>query len=246
MGPPTLASAKQIPLNIIIDPGHGGIDHGAARGDVKESQICLRISQFLLAQLNKNPQFKAALTRNLDQQVSLSDRVEISKRTKADLFLSIHANASEDPKAFGLELYFQNQLAPDEESLFLANAENQNALSSKNPKSDKLSPQNDLDNIVEDLKRNHRIFESFQLTERLFQSLPRNSFGRVKSHALRQAPFYVITQTNIPAVLIEVGYISSPDDQAKLTTTEYQKKLADAIYIGLVNHKEYLDQKRKF
>ncbi len=232
------------PLTIIVDPGHGGIDHGATRGELKESQICLRISQYLADMLKKNSQFRVILTRDSNEQISLSDRVETSKSAKADLFVSIHANASEDPKAFGLELYFQNQLAPDEESLFLANIENQNSLSSKNSKnskdskSDKLTSQNDIDNIVDDLKRNQRISESFVLTESLFKSLPRAAFGRVKNNALRQAPFYVISQNNIPAVLIEVGYISNESDKLKLADQEYQKKLAKLIYDGLVKHRE--------
>ncbi len=230
------------PLSIIIDPGHGGVDHGATRGEIKESQICLHISQYLVAMLKKNPQFKVSLTRASDEQMSLGDRVELSKINKADLFLSIHANASEDPKAFGMELYFQNQMAPDEESLFLANAENQNALSSK--KLDKLTSQNDVDNIVDDLKRNQRISQSFDLSESLFDSLPRAAFGRIKNHALRQAPFYVISQTNIPAVLVEVGYISSDVDKVKLASPEYQKKLAGYLYEGLLKHKEILDKER--
>lgn len=241
----TLAAraAQVTPLSIIVDPGHGGVDHGATRGEIRESQICLRISQYLVEMLKKNPQqFKVSMTRNADEQISLADRVDASKDKQADLFLSIHANASEDSKAYGIELYFQNQLAPDEESLFLANAENQNALAAKN--STKISSQSDIDNIVDDLKRNQRISQSFEFSENLFNALPRSAFGRIRNHALRQAPFYVISQTNIPAVLVEVGYISSEADKAKLATPEYQKKLASYLYAGLVKHKDVLDKKK--
>lgn len=236
-----MQTANAAPLSVIIDPGHGGIDRGATRGEIRESQICLDISQYLVALLKKNPQFKVSLTRSRDEQISLVDRVEASKEKKADLFLSIHANASVDPKAFGVELYFQNQLAPDEESLFLANAENQNDLNSK---ADKSASKSDTDNIVDDLKRNQRISQSFEFTENLFNALPRATFGRIPKHALRQAPFYVISQTNIPAVLVEVGYISSEADKVKLTSPEYQKKLATYLYEGLVKHKNSLDLKR--
>lgn len=231
-------------LAVVIDPGHGGMDNGATRGEMKESQICLHISQFLAELLRKNPDFKVSLTRETDEQVSLSDRVELSRRIKADVFVSIHANASADPKAFGMELYFQNQLPPDEESLFLANAENQNLLNVKNSKHEKLSSQNDIDNVVEDLKRNQKISESFQLTENIFKSLSRTSFGKVKNHAVRQAPFYVLSQNNIPAVLIEVGYITSDSDKTKLASADHQKKIANQIYEGLLKHKASLDQKK--
>ncbi len=233
------------PISILIDPGHGGSDQGATRGSLRESQICLQISQYLSELLKKNPKFKVSFTRTTDEQISLSDRVEIAKKNKVDLYLAIHANASLDPKAYGMELYFQNQMAPDEESLFLANAENENLLSQRNPSStDKISSGSDVDNIVEDLKRNHKINQSFELTEHLFQQLPRSVFGKYKNHALRQAPFYVISQTSVPSVLVEVGYLSSASDQTKLASQDYQKQIANYLYEGLVKHKEFLDKER--
>jgi len=241
----TAKAAIQSPLSIMIDPGHGGADHGATREEIRESQLCLQISRYLSEMLKKNLNFKVTLTRTSDEQMSLSERVLLAKENKVDVFLSIHANASEDPKAYGLELYFQNQMAPDEESRFLANIENQNALNKNKDStlaSEKITSQSDIDGIVEDLKRNHRISESFELSRHLFQALPRSSFGKIKNHALRQAPFYVISQTNIPAVLVEVGYISSQNDKSKLISPEYQRKIAISLYEGLVKHKEYLDK----
>ena len=232
-------------MAIMIDPGHGGVDQGATRGQIKESQICLQISQYLKELLQKNPKFKVTLTRTSDEQISLVERVQLAKKNKIDLYLSIHANASTDSKASGMELYFQNQMAPDEESLFLANAENENQVGQKSGLShENLSTSNDLEAIVEDLNRNHKIAQSFALTENLFKSLPREVFGRHKNHALRQAPFYVITQTQVPSVLVEVGYLSHATDYQKLTNQDYQKKIAGYLYDGLVKHKEILDKER--
>jgi N-acetylmuramoyl-L-alanine amidase len=233
------------PLSIMIDPGHGGVDQGATRGSIKESQVCLKISQYLNALLQHDPKFKVSFTRTIDEQLSLVERVQLSKKNKIDLYVSIHANASTDPKAFGMELYFQNQMAPDEESLFLANAENENQIGLRSPSStDNFQSTSDVDNIVEDLNRNYKVAQSFELTEHLFKSLPREVFGKYKNHALRQAPFYVISQTQVPSVLIEVGYLSNANDYAKLTNQDYQKKIAGFLYEGLVKHKEILDKER--
>ncbi len=234
-----------VPMAIMIDPGHGGVDQGATRGQIKESQICLQISLYLRGLLQKNPKFKVSFTRTNDEQLSLVERVQLAKKNKIDLYLSIHANASTDAKAFGMELYFQNQMAPDEESLFLANAENENQSGLKSVlTSENLSATNDLEAIVDDLNRNHKVAQSFELTEHLFKSLPREVFGKHKNHALRQAPFYVISQTQVPSVLVEVGYLSNANDYAKLTNQDYQKKVASYLYEGLVKHKEILDKER--
>mgnify|MGYP001577243627 CR=1 FL=1 len=108
---------------VVIDPGHGGNDGGAKSDDAKESAIALSVSKLLADALKNDGRFEVKMTRTRDEFVTLEDRAEFANHAKADLFISIHTNWSEDPKARGKEIYFQNQLPPDEESLYLASRE---------------------------------------------------------------------------------------------------------------------------
>lgn len=220
---------------IVVDPGHGGSDQGAVRGDLKEAKLCLSIAKELAELLKSKKNYKVFMTRESDKHLSLVERVDFSKDHNSDLFISIHANSSEDPKAQGLEIYFQNQMAPDEESLFLANAENEisEETSRKTSESKSLS---DVSNIVEDLKRGVRIQKSFRLGESVLKSIPRSSIAKYRGHALRQAPFFVVLQNQSPSILIEVGFLTNTNDKTKLMSQEYHKSLAQAIFEGIESY----------
>lgn len=114
------ASAKLI----VLDAGHGGHDRGASHGNVYESEIALKIARLVGEKLEASGH-KVLYTRTKDEWVSLEKRAQIANQARGDLFVSIHLNSSEDPRAKGKEFYFQNQVPVDEEALFLANRENQ-------------------------------------------------------------------------------------------------------------------------
>src|SRR4051812_35220658 len=116
--------AHASPLNVTIDPGHGGHDHGASRQGVYESDITLAVAKRLTELLRKDKRFTTQLSRDNDQTVTLYRRAVNAKTRKSDVFLSIHVNSNPDTRARGAEFYFQNQLPPDEESMFLAHKEN--------------------------------------------------------------------------------------------------------------------------
>ena len=118
----TAATAK--PLLVMLDPGHGGRDRGTTRGPAFESEITLAVSHELQEMLRQDRRFQLLTTRPTDQTVTLSQRAPLTNRKRAKIFLSIHVNSSPDPRARGAEFYFQNQLPPDEESMFLAHQEN--------------------------------------------------------------------------------------------------------------------------
>ena len=120
--------AQANPLYVVIDPGHGGSDAGAVYGDAKESDIALKVSLQLKKLLEKDRDFKVSLTREADFNLSLEERVQKAEKQKADIFLSLHANASNDQRAKGVEFYFQNNLPADEEAMYLANLENKMAV----------------------------------------------------------------------------------------------------------------------
>src|ERR1035437_6359211 len=111
-------------LNVMIDPGHGGRDHGAVKNGILEANITLKVGLKLFDLLKKDRRFHVQLTRSNDDSISLYRRAQMAKSKKADVFLSVHVNSSPDLHAKGAEFYFQNQLPPDQESMFLAHREN--------------------------------------------------------------------------------------------------------------------------
>jgi N-acetylmuramoyl-L-alanine amidase len=229
------------PLKIIIDPGHGGVDTGAVYGPAKEAEITLKVAQYLKSLLDQSHEFQASLTRTQDVALPLPDRVHMAEKEKADLFLSIHANASPDKRARGVEFYFQNQIPADEESLYLANLENQ--VVKEQPaaeQAENISKKTDVLAIVEDLKRQTKMRSSYALSDRLMKSW--NPQGSKSSNVIRQAPFYVISKTNIPSVLVELGFISHPKESQKLIQSQYQKEIAQKIFQGLQAYKEMVDK----
>ncbi|RME17550.1 MAG: N-acetylmuramoyl-L-alanine amidase [Bdellovibrio sp.] len=232
-------------FRVIIDPGHGGRDHGATYKNLRESKITLQVSKKLANYLNKDPRFKAFLTRTRDSFVSLSKRAQIATQLKGDLFLSIHVNASQEKAAKGGEIYFQNQLPADEESMFLASIENNGLQHGQHlplvPLPSSLKP--DVQNIIQDLYRTSRLFLSAELAKSIFKTWK----GSRKStkYTIHQAPFYVISHVPMPSVLIELGFLSNPKEAKKLSKTSYQTKLAQGLYEGIVNFKEVMDSSQK-
>jgi N-acetylmuramoyl-L-alanine amidase len=233
-------------MHIILDPGHGGNDKGATQGSITESQITLQISKILAEKLRNQGKFTVTLTRKSDTFISLEERASIANTT-GDVFLSIHVNSSPDTKIHGSEIYFQNQLQPDEESLFLASRENKNlkleravvrsvSLALKDKKN--INPE--VQSIVEDLERNTRLKLSGVLAEQLFYNW---SGDPAKKHqSIRQAPFFVVSNVEKPAALIEVGYISNTAEAERLMNPEYQEKIAEGLFKALAHFKDFVDK----
>ena len=237
--------ATATPLHVMIDPGHGGSDTGAARGSLKESEIALKVSLLLAENLKRDPRFKISMTRTKDQKLTLSRRTQIAHDAGADLFVSIHINSSTDPRAHGTEIYFQNQLPADEEALYLVSREHEgDEISETNApaKADPISTKTDLKRILEDLHRNHRIQSSSELGKTLLETLVDKGAGqRLGSRAIRQAPFHVVSYIDIPSVLIELGFITHAQEGPRLAQESYQKELARVLADGLTRFKERVD-----
>lgn len=227
----------------MLDPGHGGVDTGAVYGAAKEADLVLKVAQRLKVLLEQDPQFKVSITRTSDRVVPLPARVKLAEQAKAELFVSLHANAATDPRAKGVEFFFQNHLPPDEESLFLASQENQLMMNAKEIQEisggEELSKKGDIAAIVEDLQRQSRMSSSLRLTQTLSRVWRQD--GAASSTSIKQAPFYVISKTTMPSVLIEIGFLSNPREAKKLLTTDYQKDLAQKIYSALVSYKEKIE-----
>jgi N-acetylmuramoyl-L-alanine amidase len=223
-------------LSVLIDPGHGGSDSGAVHGDAREAEIALKVGAFLHELLEKDPQFKSRMTRTGDQPLSLEERVaKIDKET--DVFVSIHANASTDRRVRGFEIYFQNHLPPDEDALFLAAQENK--LAQVENKTEDTAKSSDVASILDDLKRQNRIVNSFSLSKSLYSHWEPQ---KKDPNAIKQAPFHVVSKPAVPAVLVELGYVTNSNDAEKLVNNEYQKTLASRIHQGLRAFKEKMDK----
>lgn len=222
-------------LNITIDPGHGGTDRGAVRGNVEESQIVLNVAKKLNALLASDPNFQTNLTRETDKILSLAERVKIADSFGADLLVSLHANAAPDRRAQGIEVFFQNSLSPNED--YLSNEHNEPVNHPlKDQASSDLSRSGDVTAIVQDLYKQTRIKNSLALSEALQEVVKQD--GPV---SIKQAPFYVISKSNMPSVLIELGFLTHPKDIVRLNSEPYQGLLAKKIYSALVQYKEKID-----
>jgi N-acetylmuramoyl-L-alanine amidase len=227
-------------FHVVIDPGHGGIDRGAVRGKLKESEIALKVSLQLAQLLRSKEGFEVSMTRDTDRKVALDERTQVAKDNGADVFVSIHLNSSLDPKAHGKEFYIQNQLPADEESMFLASQENEEVGTSDSAKPhEKLTAESDVRLIFDDLKRNERIRESGELSKIFYENWKATGNGSNSgSRAIRQAPFRVVSYIEVPSVLVELGFLSNSTEGPRLATSEYQALLAKSLYEGLVKYKE--------
>ncbi len=238
----SLQAAASQPMHILIDPGHGGTDDGATRGRIREATIALKVSQKLAAYLKNDSRFDVSLTRESDDLLALPDRAKRSTELKADLFVSIHANASNDARAQGVEFYFQNQLPADEESKFLASRENQSAVAGVHSGlEESFSHRGDVAHILEDLKRNYKILASHDLSKTLYWSWNQN-IGSKHSRPVRQAPFYVVSEVAVPSVLVELGFVSNPNEGARLLDPAHQDRMAKSLYEGLIEYKSIYDR----
>jgi len=233
---PTSALAKQLSLGvkrIVIDPGHGGKDFGAA-GYLKgifEKNVVLQVAKKLVKKIPAKLKCEAIMTRRGDRYLTLEERTAIANTKNADLFISIHTNASRDQRAYGIETYFLN-LATDDESILVAAREN--ATSTKNI--------SDLQTILNDLMQNAKINESSRLAvhvqESLCNHLKKKKYRRIKNKGVKQAPFYVLLGAQMPAILIEISFISNSRECKRLTSPTYQDSLSDAIIKGIQKYIE--------
>jgi N-acetylmuramoyl-L-alanine amidase len=211
-GTPSAARSEGV-RTIVIDPGHGGEEVGAkgASGSL-EKDVSLAI-----------------LTRDRDALVSLDERAAVANNYKADLFVSIHANASRARGARGSEVYFLSYQASDDESRRIAQAEG-----AAEP-SPSVTPGSDLALILWDMAQAEHLEESSALASRVQEELAvvTGSEGR----GVKQAPFRVLVGASMPAVLVEVAFISNPEEEKLLNSDAYQSKIAAAVARGIQRYR---------
>lgn len=222
--------ARQLALGvrrIVIDAGHGGKDPGAPgyfKG-IKEKDIVLQIARQLKTMIERELGCEVIMTRDSDRFLTLEERTAIANTKNADLFISIHCNATPGKTAYGIETYFLN-FTTDEDAIQVAAREN--ATSRKNI--------SDLQTILNDLMKNAKINESSRLATHVQNHLVRHMtsrYSKINDKGVKQAPFYVLIGAQMPSILIETSFISNKRECQRLLDKDYQENLCRGIVNGI-------------
>jgi N-acetylmuramoyl-L-alanine amidase len=224
-------------IRIVIDPGHGGKDSGAiGKRGLMEKTVVLDIAKRLRNAIKKNTAYEVILTRDSDVFIPLEERTVIANIKNADLFISIHANASRRRGAAGIETYFQGIPQTDEERETAAR-ENMADINDGFAPDDNL-----LEFILADMKNTHKINESSQLAGVMQDSLIKGVGSRyddVKNLGVKQAMFYVLHKAKMPSILVETSFISNPDEERRFRDPKYRDHIAQSIFNGI---KAYIER----
>jgi len=216
---------------IVLDPGHGGEDPGAIGvGGIAEKDIVLSIATKLARKLRKEMGIEVVLTRQDDSFVPLEDRTAMANAESADLFISIHTNSSPDPRAAGVETYYLDN-TNDEASIRLAARENGTSRRSIT----------DLQFILSDLTQNLKLEDSITLAHRLHSSVVTHMSRRhseVRDLGVKKALFYVLVGARMPAVLVELFFITNHSEGRSLARKAYQDSVVEALYLGIKKYQE--------
>jgi N-acetylmuramoyl-L-alanine amidase len=205
------------PQLVILDPGHGGHDPGARGANgTAEKDVALAAALCLQAALQKTGRYRVELTRTTDRFVPLEDRVSIARDLRATLFLSMHADTFSDPSVRGASVYTLARQASDADTAALADRENGGGVSG--------SP---VSEILASLAARENRVSSSRIAHQLVSNLERHSL--VLPRPERHADFSVLHTAGIPSVLIEMGFLSNPMDEASLNDAEHRDLLAGSL-----------------
>ncbi|HKW01281.1 MAG TPA: N-acetylmuramoyl-L-alanine amidase [Vicinamibacterales bacterium] len=217
---------------IVLDAGHGGHDPGAQANGIDESELTLDVAQRLQKLLEAQPGFAVVLTRSTDDYIALEERTAIANREGADLFLSIHANASKQPAASGIETYFLNFATnPTAEAV----AARENASSGQN--------MGTLPDILKAIALNNKLAESRELASIVQTSLVRRLSQQnrtIRDLGVKQAPFVVLIGAQMPSILAEISFLTNRSDATLLKQGSYRQKIAQALCDAIVKYQASL------
>ena len=219
-------SMNSTPL-VVIDPGHGGDQDGAVGVcGIKEKDVVLTISKKVAALINQTGTIKAQLTRTKDHDIALTERPEMANKLGASLFVSVHANSSPSPKSHGVETFFLSRKASDKHAMALAERENGHHHHRITQKADPL------DQILGQLQhqKNHQSSQKFAIQ---LQGTLAKTLG-ARNRGVLQAPFMVLKSTKMPAILVEVGFLTNKKECPKLGQKEHLDRIAQGIAKGII------------
>ncbi|MEO8474852.1 MAG: N-acetylmuramoyl-L-alanine amidase, partial [Chryseolinea sp.] len=226
---------------VVIDAGHGGHDEGTHGHSIKEKNLALKIALKLGTYIQKNiPGVKVIYTRKDDTYIALDERAEIANKSKADLFICIHANANPNTKAFGTETFVMG-LHKDEGNLAIAQRENSVILMDENYKEryegfDPTSPES---YILFTLTQSAYQENSLRFASKV-ESQFKSKVGR-NSRGVKQAGFVVLWRTTMPSVLIETGFLTNAMEEKFLAGDEGQELIASGVYRAFKEYKSEVE-----
>jgi N-acetylmuramoyl-L-alanine amidase len=220
---------------IVIDPGHGGHDTGTiGPTGLMEKDLCLDVALRLGKIIQQRlPGAEVVYTRSDDTFIPLEERTRVANESKADLFISIHANSSHDHAARGIETYYLN-LKGSPDAMEVAARENATAQESIH----------DLEDIVKKIARSEKIDESREFAADIQESLARRIQKlnkTVKDRGVRKAPFVVLVGADMPSILTEISFLSNPADEQLLKKPEHRQRVAEGLYQGMANYLQSLN-----
>jgi N-acetylmuramoyl-L-alanine amidase len=231
---PTTSEKNSLPIAarstgvrcVVVDAGHGGKDPGAiGPSRLEEKDVTLEVALALADRLERDLGCKVILTRRDDRFIPLPDRPEVANRSKADLFVSVHANASRDGKASGSQVFIYNREASSNKAAETARLENRDT--------------NYLEIIKDDLRQSLHQTDSITAAGLVSQELER---GGQEARHIERAPFYVLAKSHMPSILVETAFISNRDEENKLRRQDFCRRIAEDIFKGI---QQYAQEKSR-
>ncbi|MGA8937754.1 MAG: N-acetylmuramoyl-L-alanine amidase, partial [Acidobacteriaceae bacterium] len=216
---------------IVIDAGHGGHDSGTlGAGGIEEKNVVLDVALRLGRLLHDRLGAEVVYTRDDDTFVPLETRTAIANKAQADLFISVHANSSQDADVRGVEVYYLN-FTSDPEAMMVASREN--AVSTESV--------HELSDLVKKIALKDKIDESRELAAdvdaSLYAGLRRGNAG-LKNRGVKKAPFVVLIGANMPSILAEISFVTNPKSASELETAAYRERVAESLYRGIAKYAE--------
>ena len=220
---------------IAIDAGHGGEDPGArGKRGTQEKKVVFQIAKKLAALINKKPGMSAVMVRKGDYFIALRKRMEIARAANADLFVSIHADAFKSSKVKGASVFtLSSRGASSEAARWLAQHENSADLVGGVNLANRESM---VANVIMDLSQNATKEASHNVAGKILSNF--KSIGKLHKNSVQKAGFMVLKSPDIPSILVETAFISNPKEERKLKSRAHQKKIASAIFGGVVTYFE--------
>lgn len=242
-----LINAKVKPFTVVIDPGHGGKDPGATRAGVCESNINLDIALLVGSMLEKHHDIKVVYTRKTDKTLEPVERMETANKANGDIFVSIHVNSAYNEAkkrdvttTHGVEVYIQTVENTDRKTRTLKQKSSITSIGENGVEVSKRYDENNSQtfNAIYEIKQ----AQIFNLSNNLATYIG-NEMGEKerKIRGVKQQSLYVTWQTIVPSVLVEVGYITNPEERAFMTSKNGQRNLATDIYNGILKYKNDFD-----
>ena len=226
---------------VVLDPGHGGKDPGAEASGYREANLMLELAAAVKESLIRNTEFKVVLTRNEDVFLSLEDRITIATQSGADLFISLHADAVIEGEASGTTVYLLSENATDKMSAQLASRHDRSEILRD---VDLSGIDSQVASVLIDMARQETKPRNEAIASFILQVF-KEQITELSSQPLRYAAFSVLKSPDIPSILIEAGFMSTPSDLQNLTTPEWRVEFADALSEA-ISRWQIKDKQQKF